>query len=153
MEALAIGKLVARYAAVLPDSYVLEGVPPAYAQFARVENGCVVRLVVEGLEATTKFWQDDGFPLGTGPYGGGVSLAAFLDDLAENWRGWEGTKDWSDFENTISIHAQHDGLGHVTLMFEMRQSLYDGWKVVAPLPLEAGSLQRVASAARRFDLS
>ena len=116
-----------------------------------IPNGCVVRLVLDGLDATTKFWQDDGYPLGTGPYGDGIGLAAFLSDLAEHWRGWEDVKSWSDFENTLSIDAEHDGLGHVTLTFRMRRSQYDGWRVTGPLPLEAGSLGRLATAARRID--
>jgi hypothetical protein len=135
----------------LGDSYKLEGVPPAYAEFTRVDNGCVVRLVLDGLAATTKFWQEDGYALGTGPYGGGIGLAAFLSELAENWRGWQGVKSWSDFENTLSIQAEHDGLGHITLTFEMRRSQYDGWRLTGPLPVEAGALDRLAATARRFD--
>lgn len=74
------------------DSLRLEGVPPSsYAEFTQVGRGCVVRLVLDGLDATTEFWQDPGDPLGSDSRRG-FGLAAFLSDLAENWRGWEGVK-------------------------------------------------------------
>ena len=135
------------------DAYKITGVPPAYVEFTRVPNACVVRLVLDGLDATTKFWQDDDYPLGSGPYGGGTGLADFLSDLAENWRGWPGPKAWTDFENALSIEATHDGLGHVMLTFAMRRSPSDGWQLRGALPVEAGALERIAAAARRFDAS
>lgn len=135
----------------MQDSLRIDGVPPAYAEFTRGPSECVVRLVLEGLDATSKFWQDDGYPLGIGPYGSGIGLATFIRDLAENWRGWQGVKSWSDFERTLSIQAEHDGLGHVTLSFEMRSSAFDGWRASGPLPVEAGALDRLAAATERFD--
>ena len=57
-------------------SLVLSGVPPARAEFFREGDRCRIHLVLEGLEATTRFWQDDGYALGTGPYSEGPGSEA-----------------------------------------------------------------------------
>jgi len=34
---------------------------------------------------------------------------AFFDSLAESWRGWRGTKDWSSYERDLEFAAAADG--------------------------------------------
>jgi hypothetical protein len=47
--------------------------------------------------------------------GGATTLIAYFDDLAEGWRGWEGSKDWDDDGPSIALRATHDGMGLVSL--------------------------------------
>jgi hypothetical protein len=47
-------------------------------------------------------------------------LAAFLDDLADNWRGWEGPKSYDSLEHDLGLVARHDGVGHVVLTVTLR---------------------------------
>ena len=120
-------------------------------EFRREGDRCRVDLVLEGLQASSRFWQDDAYALGTGPYNEGPGISGFLADLAENWRGWTGSKSWGDLEGLIRIEATHDGRGHVSLDFDLRSSLYDGWRVEATVPVEAGQLDALVRAARAFD--
>lgn len=52
----------------------------------------------------------------------GNSLPTFLDNLAASWRGWEGERVWESIEHDLHITARHDGAGHVTLRFGLREN-------------------------------
>jgi hypothetical protein len=47
-------------------------------------------------------------------YVSGPPVALFRD-IAENWRGWEGEKSWSDLEGRVKFGATCDSTGHVTI--------------------------------------
>ena len=47
--------------------------------------------------------------------GGPARLAQFFDDLAGNWRGWTGPKEWRDDAATFALSATHDRKGLVVL--------------------------------------
>jgi hypothetical protein len=47
-------------------------------------------------------------------------LVAFLDDLANNWRGWKGPKSYDSLEHDLGLVARHDGVGHVALAVTLR---------------------------------
>ena len=80
-----------------------------------------------------------------------LALDAYFADLAEHWRGWRGEKEWEALG--LRLAARHDGLGHVTLdaSLETNHTTADRWRVRASLTLDAGTLDRLASEARRLD--
>ncbi len=79
------------------------------------------------------------------------SLAAFFEDLAVNWKGWEGVKQWSSIEGDFSLSCEADGLGHVAIEVELKSGLYaDDWRVKAVIHADAGQLSEVAGKVRLF---
>jgi hypothetical protein len=40
-------------------------------------------------------------------------LYGFFERLSDDWRGWEGVREWRSLEGEMSIDARHDGRGHV----------------------------------------
>lgn len=105
---------------------------------------CRARVDFDDLTAEGRFYA---------PYWsrGKLQLDAYFADLAACWRGWEGDKEWEALG--LAFAARHDGLGHVTIdvSLESEPSLADGWRVRAPLGLEAGALDRLAREARELD--
>ena len=79
-------------------------------------------------------------------------LADYFDDLAVAWRGWSGSKDWTDDGSNVSVSATHDGIGAVTL--EVTADPFAGWdgpgswNVTARIPIEPGSLGTIAERLR-----
>jgi len=79
------------------------------------------------------------------------SLAPFFADIAQSWRGWSGTKQWSSLEGEFELQAKADRLGHVTLGFTLRSG-YDShdWCATGAIELEAGQLDRIAVDVEEF---
>ena len=68
-----------------------------------------------------------------------------LDNLMNNFGGWEGARTWSSLEGELEISASADSLGHVTTKVKLRSGHYElDWTAEAGLLLEAGQLSRVA---------
>src|ERR1700733_10539260 len=42
-------------------------------------------------------------------------LGGFFRDLAMNWRGWQGKKEWSSLEGELSFSAMSDSKGHASV--------------------------------------
>jgi hypothetical protein len=75
----------------------------------------------------------------------GDGLDAFLAELADDWRGWQGVRGWQTLEDDLSIEATHEG-HRVRLVFIVRGGLgSDGWQIRLPVPIAPGEgLTRVA---------
>lgn len=72
-------------------------------------------------------------------------LAEYFADLAANWRGWEGVKEYASLEGQLSLSATHDRLGTVTIKVALRQPWPPDWSFSAELEFGAGShLERIA---------
>lgn len=54
------------------------------------------------VETSVRTWDGDG-------------LGAFLFSLAEDFRGWEGTRTWRSLEHDLSLAAEHHSRGYVHL--------------------------------------
>lgn len=81
-------------------------------------------------------------------------LAEYFADLAANWRGWEGAKEYASLEGQLSLAATHDGLGTVTMKVELRQPWPPDWSFVAELAFGSGAhLQRIANDVAAFQQS
>lgn len=69
-------------------------------------------------------------------------LAAFLASLADDWRGWRGSRIWHALEHEMSVAGVHDGRGHVSLEVTLRRPngafADDAWSARSVFVLEAG---------------
>jgi hypothetical protein len=78
-------------------------------------------------------------------------LARFFEDLASDWRGWDGQKSWRALERPFFLSATHDGLGHVTLTVRLEEGWVDpNWSAEAHLAIDAGGLTELATRVARF---
>jgi hypothetical protein len=78
-----------------------------------------------------------------------------LASLADDWRGWDGTRTWRALEDGMSIEATHRGK-RVELLFIIRRDYEpDAWEVRLPILVAPGeSLSAIArSGAQLFDSS
>ncbi|CAL9280021.1 DUF6228 family protein [Streptomyces sp. SudanB66_2053] len=68
------------------------------------------------LEVMVKTWDGDG-------------LDVFLAELAEGFRGWNGTRTWRSLEGDLTLAAEHAG-SHVRLTWGLHEQLFDdgGWR-------------------------
>ncbi|MGW5973883.1 DUF6228 family protein [Streptomyces sp. NPDC055186] len=55
---------------------------------------------------------------------GGDGLAVFLAELAEEFRGWNGTRTWRSLEDDLTLAAEHAG-SHVRLTWGLHDRLPD----------------------------
>ena len=97
-----------------------------------------VRLTVAGLSATI------GVTAGYSP-----PLAGYFEEIARNWRGWSGSREWSSLEGECTIKSTNDGRGHIAIDIRLRQNVPAGWTASATISTEAGLLERIAADCRR----
>jgi hypothetical protein len=83
--------------------------------------------------------------------GTSLQLGTYFQTLADNWRGWTGSRDWEGLG--LRLAATHDGLGHVTLEIRLEENYADvsAWDLTGRVIVNAGLLDRVARDAARFD--
>jgi hypothetical protein len=75
----------------------------------------------------------------------------FFRDLAADWRGWQGKREWSSLEGELKFSATCDSSGHTSLSVQLRSGPYPlNWSLSAVLLIEAGSLEGIASEIQRF---
>jgi hypothetical protein len=89
-----------------------------------------------GLRASRQVYEayDEGFS----------GLARYFSDLAANWRGWRGSRDYESIEGDLRIQATHDG--HVKLRVTLWESTVpEGWRVEAEVRLDAGEALTAAA--------
>jgi hypothetical protein len=78
-------------------------------------------------------------------------LVELFEGMARDWRGWTRAKEWESLEGELRLACSTDGLGHVRIIVSLRPSLYpDEWQVSGIGLVDAGQLDDLASAARRF---
>jgi hypothetical protein len=73
-------------------------------------------------------------------------LEQFFEDLAANWRGWDGEKKWTSLEGELSLVCTSDSLGHIAI----EVTLYDGWSVRDVFYVDAGQLEQIVSDIKKF---
>jgi hypothetical protein len=76
----------------------------------------------------------------------GSRLEQFFEDVAANWRGWDGEKKWTSLEGELSLVCTSDSLGHIAI----EVTLYDGWSVRHVFYVDAGQLEQLASDIKNF---
>ncbi|MBW5483452.1 DUF6228 family protein [Streptomyces bambusae] len=76
--------------------------------FPEIENDLMLDFCVRArgewvsVEVSVRTWAGDG-------------LDSFLDELAEDFRGWEGARTWRSLEHDLTLSATHDPRGYVHL--------------------------------------
>jgi hypothetical protein len=73
-------------------------------------------------------------------------LTGYFAALATDWRGWAGERRWTSLEGDLTLVAEHDSLGTVTLTTRLRTEAFatHRWDASAELVLDAGALDRLA---------
>ncbi len=74
------------------------------------------------------------------------SLQKFFEELAENWKGWNGEKKWASLEGELSLVCTSDNLGHI----EIEVTIYDVWSVQHVIYVDAGQLENIALDVKKF---
>jgi hypothetical protein len=70
-------------------------------------------------------------------YGGYEGLATLFEGMAEQWRGWDGEREYYSLEGDLEIVGTHDG--HVRLALRLNQHSGPGvWTVRATAVLDPG---------------
>ena len=106
-------------------------------------------LVIEaqGLSATSTVELED--------WGGGApSLIAYFADMAADWRGWDGVKEWHDDGGALGLSATHDGIGTIALTVSATPNVGwagpGSWQLEAVVALDPGSLDTAVTELRRL---
>ena len=87
-------------------------------------------------------------------YDGERTLGLLFRRMADDWRGWDGEREWASIEGLFDLTATHDGLGHVSLRVRLRSGLYDeDWNAGGVIWLDAGGLSKLAREAAAFEAS
>jgi hypothetical protein len=78
----------------------------------------------------------------------GDSLADYFADLAEEFKGWSGIRQWRSLEDQLRVEARWGSRGHVTLTFRLRPKAYDvPWDLSIDVDVEAGAEMEALSVA------
>jgi hypothetical protein len=77
---------------------------------------------------------------------GDDGIRAFFAELARDWRGWRGTRQWHTIEHDLAIEATHTGR-KIDLGFTLRPGAYPAnWRLVLEMSISPdASLDRLAS--------
>jgi hypothetical protein len=102
-----------------------------------------VRVELPYLRAEAQVWRSD--PAIETP------LAPFFDELGSLWKGWEGVREWRNYEGNFGLSCTNDGLGHVTVTVELQVWSPYRWLVRGDVLLDAGQLEQVARELHRFE--
>ena len=84
---------------------------------------------------------------------GGDGIDGYFKELADNWMGWTGTKQWESLESTLRFEASSDRTGHITLNVQLDEGTPYDWRLKVILIIEAGQLEKISSDARNFAIS
>lgn len=77
------------------------------------------------------------------------NLVRFFEDLAKNWKGFAGEKEWISLEGEFSLSCTSDNLGHFALEATIRNN-EDTRYARKTFFIESGQLEKIASEARSF---
>jgi hypothetical protein len=101
-----------------------EGTP--HSPDGTIDN-LTVTAELQGLRASKNVYDFDGWS----------GLLSFFEELALNWRGWDGNKNFDALEGDFRLSAKHDG--HVRLFFELEESeRATPWEAKGELTLDPG---------------
>ena len=103
-----------------------------------------------GLDATRVV--SDHIGLGFADNRTGVSgLEALFQETVDDYRGWEGVKQWESLEAQFSIDVTTDRTGHATFVIELYEEAGRwGWRAQLGIMLEVMERERATKALRAF---
>lgn len=95
----------------------------------------------QAMEATVRV---ENSPYGTNP-------ADFFEQIAREWQGWSGDKEWGAMEGEFSLEASSDSTGHIETTIKLQPSFYSPcWSAEVTLIIEAGQLEGIARKFKSF---
>ncbi len=77
-------------------------------------------------------------------------LSDFFDEMAHEWRGWEGEKlfasNESGYEGVMKLKATSDKLGHITISIKLsaKNQNYSTWDLKTSIMVQAGQLEEIS---------
>lgn len=77
------------------------------------------------------------------------NLVRFFEDLAENWKGFDGEKEWSSLEGEFCLNCTSDNLGHFALEVTLRNN-EDTQCARKTIYIESGQLENISLEVRIF---
>lgn len=77
------------------------------------------------------------------------TLANYLAELSERWRGWDGERTWRSEDAELLLAAIHDKRNTVRLRVVIEHAS-ENWRCDAELELEPGVLEQLAADVRRL---
>lgn len=78
-------------------------------------------------------------------------LDSFLSEIADSYRGWEGTKSWASPEGDLKVEAEPHHRGHNTLRFTARDGPNPTWWATATAVVAASEdMANLASSVKSF---
>jgi hypothetical protein len=69
--------------------------------------------------------------------------AVLFVEMANTWRGWEGSLAWADLEDSLRLEAKSNSVGQIQLTVEMRRFLPEA-KLITNIQIDAGQLEQIA---------
>ncbi len=78
------------------------------------------------------------------------SIIVFFETLAKKWKDGEVPTQWWSPERALSLIAECDSLGHISLIVLLAPDCYCHWQLKATLALEAGQLDGIVTQVKRF---
>ena len=87
------------------------------------------------------------------PWMGLPEFVVLFEEMARDWRGWDGTKAWRSGVGDLELRCMHDRLGHIGIEVDLRSFEFAGareWRAVGRVTVEAGQLDEIAREAREF---
>jgi hypothetical protein len=75
---------------------------------------------------------------------------AYVDDLAANWRGWAGAKEWLDDGRNVRLSSTHDSHGTVSVEVAVAHGAPAAWSARVIVPCDPGALPSFAVAVHRM---
>jgi hypothetical protein len=104
---------------------------------------CTVFVVTDGMTAEASVDFDEVYPNSNNLIRG--SLVKYLEELAKNWKGWDGEKRLETTESEFNLSARHNGVGHIKLQIEFRNH---PWMVKTEIDVEPGNLDNLVADAK-----
>lgn len=74
-------------------------------------------------------------------------LVDLVNNLASQWKGWNGIEEWSSMVNDFKLAFISDSLGHVKIKIEL---IDHSWKMNAELTTEIGQLEQISKQIKNF---
>jgi hypothetical protein len=80
-----------------------------------------------------------------------AGVAALFDDMATDWRGWEGEQQWSSVEDDFTLSCETDARGVVAMTATLKGPYHEGeWCVQAVIHVGASRLEELAGKVKQF---
>jgi hypothetical protein len=79
-------------------------------------------------------------------------IARLLQEAAEQWRSWQGIKQWQSVLGELQLELKSNHKGHISLTAKINNESGhpDPWKIEATLSVEAGQLDSLSQKAAGY---